>query len=1352
MVGIFPEFKSLALWVCIVFYASLSAQIQPEFKNIDQSSGLSNGRITSIVKDQHGFVWIATKNGINRYDGLDFKIYSKQNSSLSSNDISDLYIDRKQRLWVATLGGGLNLYDPVLDTFTVFKNSENPNSIASNQVNVIYEDKSGHLWLGTENGLSEYLEEKGKFNNFRHDNTPESLSHNSVTSIFQKKEGTLWIGTFGGGLNKFNISKRKFERIHPSEKYFTSFIYKIFGMDKEHILLGTGGDGLLLFNTETYNFSNYLQDLGVSQEINIVRAISRDKSKALWIGTDGNGLFKIENTGEKSVIQNFLYNSQLRSSLSGNAVYEIMEDDEENMWIGTAWNGINVLENNKNYELLFSDIVGENPTPVLSVFKQNNKLFLGLDGNGLTIFNSENNRVSYFNKENKNYIGGNYIQHIAEFQNSEDLWLGTFANGLIKFNPESGSFTRFMHRSEDTSSISYNDVRYIVPEENGDLWIATWGGGLNYFNRKTESFKKFRASENDQNTINSDNVISIQKDGNLLWLGTFGGGLDRYDIEKDKFDHFEYQENDPNSISGNNLFSLLIDSEKKIWIGTSGEGINRFDPKTEKFERFDNFQNLRYATVTAIIEDDAQNIWFSTKQGIWKFDRETEAFQNFPGLTGEFHINSAFKDENGLLYFGGINGVVRFDPEKITYDSHPPKLVLTNFKLFNKELPVGQREFLKKDIAFEDRLTLKHNADVITFEFAALKFPFSDNCEYAIKMENFDQDWRNIGKDRTATFTNLAPGDYIFKVKSREAWDEWGKDYASINVKILKPFYLQWWAFVIYALLIILLFYLFRKYIIAWEQLKSNLRLEKLTHEKDTELYNLKQQFFTNISHEIRTPVTLMLGAVNRLIERSSFVEKKETTPVRTIQKHGNHLLQLVNELLDFRNLELESIKLKVSRDNFVAYCEEIFLSFSESARDKNIDFQFESTSPEIELWFDLNQMEKILYNLLSNAFKFTPQGGKISLKITENESEVFLEVQDSGIGIGKKQREKIFERFYQSKKPKDFDVPGFGLGLSITKEIADLHDGTISVKSKKNEGSSFLLKLKKGKEHFQKKQIIETQTPGFDVIKQKPEDGIREEDFDTSLSGLQDESILIVEDNKEIRKYISGLLKPYCRVIEVENGKEALEEITQNQPDLIISDIMMPIMDGVSLTRKLKTSTETSHIPVILLTARATSIQRMEGYETGADAYITKPFNEEMLMIRIKNLLRNRNLLQEKFKNDQTLLPSDLAINSLDEKFLQKLIKVIQENIDGESLNADFISKEMGMSHSVVYKKIKAITGMTFIEFVRDFKLKMAKELIAEKGFSVSEACYRIGYSDRKYFSKLFKKKFGKNPSHYAK
>jgi len=1341
--------------IFIVFFVGTSfcfSQSQPVFKKINQSIGLSNGRINRMVKEKNGYVWIATNNGLNRFDGQEIKVYNKQNSAIGSNDISDIIIDSKNRIWIATLGGGLSYYNPHLDRFTNLKNNLNiSKSLLFNNVEAIIEDSKGFIWLGTEKGLACLNPDKQQlvsfFSLFK-DN--QSQKNSGITSIYEDKNHNLWIGTFGNGLFIFNTKTKKFQQIKSNQNQFSDFINVIAPLSSDKILVGTRGSGLLLFEVNTLQFSDYLKEnLGINQEINIVRSVKIDRKNNLWIGTDGNGLFKVENFDKKPVIRNYLHNSPLETSISGNAIFEIMEDDEANIWIGTAWNGINVIDKKNNTELLYGDIVGLNPSPVLSIFKKNKVLYFGLDGEGMTQYNTQTNQIKYYSSKNvSSSFKANYVQKITETTDGT-FWIGTFKNGLIKYNPKNEQFITYKHQFENKNSISFDDVRDIIEDKNNNLWIATWGGGLNYFNTKTEQFKAYRESATNFKSINNDNVIDLVKDGNNIWMATFGGGLNVLDTKTSLFAYYKHKDTDNNTISNNNIFSIYKDSKNYLWIGTSGSGINRMNLKTRKIERFDTNENLKYQTITGIIEDNHQTIWFSTKQGIINYNYRTKTFKTLPKLSSEFHINSIFKDEDGYIYFGGIDGVVKINPKTIEVESKSPIVKLTNFKLFNKEVPIDSTSVLTKDIAFTDKITLKHNQDVITFEFSALEFPFATSCEYAIMMENFDKDWRYIGKDRTATYTNLAPGNYIFKVKSREKGSQWETNYTSVKLQVLKPFWLSWWAIFLYFVLIILTFYWFRKYIIAWEQMKTNLQLEKINHEKDIEIYELKQQFFTNISHDIRTPITLILGAVNRLIPSQ---DVNQITPIETIKKNCNHLLQLLNELLDFR--KLEQSKLKVTYSDFVSFTKEIYLSFNEMALQKNITFSFETQLPKAKLWFNKNEIEKVLYNLLSNAFKFTQEGGAIKLVISETASHIQLEIIDEGIGISPKNLLKIFNRFYKFYDKNATNNKGWGLGLAISKEIIEMHQGTITVESNLGKGSNFKIILQKGKAHFNQDNLDATPSMTENIenyfIDTSNKTIVNEEILDEN--NFNEKTILIVEDNPEIRKYVVDVVSQLFLVVEASNGLEALEQLNKNPIDLIISDVMMPQMDGIALTKTIKSNINTSHIPVILLTAKSSFIYKMEGFETGADDYISKPFNESLLMTRIKSVLKNRELLYQKFKHQELVPVSQLQLNKSDEEFMKKMVKIIEENMSSPELDAKFVGTQLAMSHSVLYKKIKAITNMSFVEFVRDYKLKTAKELIVAKNFSVQDASFHVGYADRKYFSKLFKTHFGSAPSDFIK
>lgn len=1328
----FHKISLLIFFVNVISY-NLFSQTEPIFQKIDQSKGLSSSKITGIVKEENGFIWISTQNGLNRYDGHSVRVYNKRNSNIESNDISSLFLDSKNRIWFTSYGSGLNLYDKFNDQFKSFQNSENNKySIISNKVNAVIENSKGLFWIGTEKGLCLFDYNLNKFHRYIYDEHQPL----NITSIYEDKKGNLFIGTFKNGLLVFNTKNEVFKKINNGNKPITSPINVITELNSDKILLGTAANGLLSVDLKTRKVSSFFyNNKSLLEKIKIVRSIKKDSKDNLWIGSDGYGLFEVQYPNSKEpIVNNYMYNPQLASSIAGNAIYTIFEDDDSNMWIGTAWNGISVLDKKNQTEIILSDFIGINPSPVLSIFQNKEHIYLGLDGNGLNMFNKKNKKI---NRYDKNKIKAKYIQKIIQTKD-DNIWLGTFGNGLLKFNQKNKIVKKYIPIFNDETSISFSDVRDIIEDESNNLWIATWGGGLNYFDTKKKEFSRFYLPNN--------NLVSILKDNNKIWTTSYGGGLSIFDIQQKEFKNFSFKEKDSTTISSNNLFSIFKDSKGYLWIGTSGSGINRMNLETQKVERFQDFHNIKHKTITSIIEDNDSNIWFGSKDGIIKYDYLNNTFITFSNLIGDFHINSVYKDKQGFLYFGGIDGVIKFDPKIVNNNNLQPDVVIRNFKIFNKEASIGSTKILHKNIESTKEIVLEYFHNVITFEFSALKFPISSNCEYAIKMENFDDNWRNIGKDRTATFTNLSPGNYIFKVKSREIGTNWSDNYTSIKLNIQKPYWLTYWAYGLYFLLFLAVLYFIRKNIIAWGKLKSSLELEKFTHDKDNELYNSKQQFFTNISHEIRTPVTLILSSINRLFDNDKIKTNKQIKAAHTIRRNSSLLLRLVNELLDVRKLETNEIKLNVSKNEFISFTKEIYLSFSDIAKERNINCIFNTVESKIDLWYDKNQLEKVIFNLLSNAFKFTNDNGTIEVKIETTEKEVVLCVNDTGIGLSSVDKEKIFKRFYQVKYTHTENNKGFGLGLSIVKDIIKLHKGEINVSSELKKGSSFEVKLLRGNKHFN--TILEGDSEFFE--EEKAIDIFQKKILEKKQ---QQEIILIIEDNVEIQESLKELLEEEnYAIIQAFNGLEGLRLASTSLPNLIVSDVMMPKMDGIELSKKIKLNAATSHIPIIILTAKTATKDKMEGFETGADEYIIKPYDEDFLKNRIKNLLKGRKLLKQKFVNNSLLNPKELTVNSKDQIFLENLYKLLEENLQSNNLKADLISKNLNMSHSSMYKKIKSLTGLTYVEFIRDYRLSIAKQLINEMGYSVSDACYKVGYSDRKYFSKLFKNKFKQNPSYYSK
>ena len=1330
---------------------SCNAQNQIQFKHLNIDKGLSNSRVTAIVQDSLGFIWVGTKNGLNRYDGTSFKVFNQKNSSISSDNISALKIDGQGKLWIGTIGGGISVYNPIKNNFINYKyNIEDANSISSDDVHKIIEDKNNRIWIGTENGLNLFNKRTKTFKAFIYKaNNTSSLSHNSVWSIFEQKENIFWIGTYGGGLNKFDFKTETFTRFNLDSKINFEFINAIISINDSELLIGTNGAGLLKLNLKDNTLTNFF-DNSKYQNISIIRTIVKDNNNNLWIGTDGAGVLKSQsNFYNKPIINQYKHDNRLQTALTNNTVNAIFEDKQSNVWIGTAWKGINILEKKYNdVQLFYNDAKGYDTSPILSVYKENNELFMGTDGKGLSIFNIENKKLNFYNKEHNSSIGGAFIQCIKPTVKNQ-YWIGTFANGLVLLDSNKKKIKQFRREANNDFSLPYNDIRSIVELPSNDLWVGSWGGGLSYFNIHKQKFTNFKYNKSNSKSLSSNNVLSILlNDDKTLWIATFGGGLCFFDPKTNQFTNYLADKNNSNTIASNYIFSFIKDDKENLWIGTK-EGLSFFDIKTKVFKNFTIGNVINNNAVVSVIQDDKKNIWLSTREGIYKYDIDLERIQAFSDREREFHIASVFKDKNGVLYFGGNSGVTSFDPKFIQeYNSDFP-IVFTDFKLLNKSIHDGNKNIIKNHISYQDSITLTYNQRIFSFNFSSLQYPFSNKTRFAVKMEGFEDEWREIGYQNMATFTNLSAGEYIFKVKSETANGEWDEsNTADIHINILPPYWRTQWAYVLYFILLVIVLALFKRYYLRWYKMKNKLVLEQLQREQEDKLHKAKQRFFTNISHEIRTPLTLILGPLNNLLKGNLGIGEKNQ--LSTIKNSANRLLHLVNELLNFRKLEEGKVKIKVTKSNIVNFTNEIFLNFSQQAIVKKIDYQFKKADEGIMAWFDKEQLEKVIFNLLSNAFKFCEEGSQIKVKVKKDSDCVNIIVSDSGQGIQKDKLQNVFERFYQKEDDAN-KAKGFGIGLSIAKDIVELHSGKIKLKSKLGEGSVFTVKLPLGHLHFKESQIIKDKHKDENIENYLADQSDVKANKDSRNKSKS--LILLVEDNTNLRNYLNEILSKSYLVIEASNGKEGLEIAVELIPDLVVSDIMMPIMDGVAFCSKLKKDIRTSHIPVILLTARTLISDKMEGLETGADDYLTKPFNESILKLRIKNLLQTRELLRDRYLKEGLLRPKNVTLNSPDKEFLIKLATIVEKNIEEPKFNIGQLAKDIGMSHSNVYKKIKAMTGMTIIEFVRDFRLQRAAQLLKEQQkISIIDVCFKVGYTDRRHFSQEFKKKFGKSPSLFFK
>jgi signal transduction histidine kinase/ligand-binding sensor domain-containing protein/DNA-binding response OmpR family regulator len=1324
-------------WLIMLLVIHVSfAQSTNRFIHLDQSMGLSNGSVTCMAQDQLGYMWIGTKNGVNKYDSHSFTHYTTSNSPLKVNDIAHVMVAKDGKIYISTNGGGLTIYDPELDHLrTYISDGENQINLPSNTINFCFQDSKSSIWIGTAAGLA--LLENDKITTFPTGISKwEQLSSNNFMSIAESNN-SLWIGTADGRLLSFDMESKIFSNhAMPNISVTNAAIQAIHRLDSSNLLLGTNGNGLLLMNIQSGEMSKVGQTIGESPKL--IRSIFEDTEGQIWVGSDGEGLLLYSNDNKLLLVNQYKHFQPIPQSLKSNAIYSLTQDNEGNIWIGYAWDGLSVLDKEAQYfNFYFSDFTGDNQSGVLSVLAEKDALWIGSDGNGLHRANMLTNGIKM------SFLPGEYIQKIKRGPKG-DLWVGTYKNGLYVIGENDKTVNHFTNDPENANSLSHNNVRDILFINDTCYLVSTWGGGLNLLNPKTGKWLRFRANAQIQNSLPHDDIVAVcSSDEGKIWIGTFGGGLSSFELKTKIFTSVKGNGDSDCSIQSKAVISLLPTKAGNLWVGTWGDGLYFYESTKACALKIEGTEEL---TVTAIEEDASGAIWISTKQGIYTYDYESKVLTKNPLFSGEFHINASHYESDGAMFFGNTKGAISFFPEKVKSIKNEVEVLFKDFKIYNESVKVDSG-VLKQSIAFDPEIVLNYDQNVITIEYAALDYPLSKDVGFSVLLEGLHTDWVDMGTQRSATFSNLQPGEYVFKVRWSQG-EQWSEESANLGFTIQKPWWKEWWAFVLYMFTFLVLLYFFRRYIIQWEKLSSDLRVGQIARQKEHELHLVKQRFFTNISHEIRTPVTLMIGAVNRIAERG-ITDKTIKDSSELIRKNGQHLVQLVNELLDFRKIESNTVQLKVAAGNVVKFSKEIFLSFTGQADKNGVSLLFESEKEHIQMWYDRDQMEKVIFNLLTNALKYTPAGGTVWMKIADNDEHIFIEIKDSGKGIKSEQINKVFDRFYQSDNKAEIKESGFGIGLSIVKDIVELHAGQISVESQYGAGTVFRLKLLHGQNHFEPEQLIEH----FVDSEQVSSYGDGAESVVPFVSNLaEDYTILLVEDNAEIRSYVRRILEGTFEILEAENGKVALEMVHVQMPDLIISDVMMPEMDGITMTTLLKKDKRTSHIPIIILTARTALIYKNEGYEVGADEYITKPFNEQLLRTRVRSLLQNREVFKEKLRNDFLTAPKDLALNTPDQQFLEDITAIMEKYVEQNELKVEFIADELAMSHSVVYKKIKALTGQSLVEFVRDYRLKRGAQLITQYELSITEACYKVGFTDRKYFSQIFKQKFGMTPTEYAK
>lgn len=1371
--------------VCFFLFLIISPLAFPQppkirFKRISIEQGLSNSTIENIFQDKRGFMWFGTRDGLNRYDGYQFNIYrynSKDTTSLSDNYIRYIYEDHNQVLWIGTING-LNRFNVAKNNFTRYKHkAADPKSLSNNVVNCIYEDKNRHLWISTfGGGINLFNPKDNSFIHFKHDAVkPKSLGDDRVNCLYEDSQENFWVGT-ESGLNLFNRETGTFRPIQNlidiNDIKTNKGITVIKEGGKGNLWLGTADNGLLLFNSNENTFRHYQHQEKDPASLagDLIRSILADTHGNIWIGSVNGGLDLFNATSGSF----FHYQNEPENmfSLSQRTVSALFEDNQGNMWAGTHRGGINLYMPNTDKFTLYRQQPEANSLSYNDVksFCEDTygNIWIGTDGGGLNLFDPRKNTFQHYKYDpyDPKSIGSNEVLDIMEDSKS-NLWVGTWGGGLSLFDRSHASFTRYLHNPADENSISSNYIQKIFEDKNNNLWIATYYGGLNLFDRNTKKFIRIIEDPEKKTRLQGNNIVSINQDKNgNIWLGTDDGGLNCYHSATKHFSHyFNNEEKAPD------LRIIFVDSKGRLWIGQTG--LYQFDPKRNSFYIYTNKAGLSTEFIKGIAEDDQGNFWISTSNGVTQFNPDNFYYKKYntaDGLQGsEFEANSYLKTKDGQIFFGGVNGFNSFYPENIKPNTFIPPVYITDFQLFNKKVNPGEKNSpLQNDISLTNKIKLSYNQSTFSFGFASLNYTASENNQYAYKLEPWDKDWNYAGSERKASYTNVTPGKYIFRVKASNNDGVWNEKGPSIEVTITSPFWATWW-FRSLAIISII------AGIVWYYQFKRRLELNKLEEQKREEMHQVQLQFFTNISHEFRTPLSLILGPLEKLQEENPQSAYKHYYKV--IYRNANRLMSLINELMDFRKLEAGVLKLHVMPGNMDLFLNEIYEEFSELAVQKNITFTVSAEEGMKEIWFDRQILEKIGINLISNSFKYTPQGGIIKVETLgslkgfkpsfENElilkndytgkKYIYLRVADNGIGISKESIAHLFERYYKITETH----LGSGIGLAFVKSLTFLHKGHIYVYSERNKGTEIIIGIPVAMEDYKKNERW---------LKNNKEGGARlesiyskDEHYMPSLEESHQEvtetisphtipHILVADDNEELRNFLKESLSPHYNITEAADGYSGLARAKEELPDLIISDVMMPGMDGIEFCRMIKEDIETSHIPFLMLTAKDALASRIEGVDSGADFYFSKPLSMQLLELTIRNILNQKKKLRERYFKDHYVEAKDLVHSSRDKEFIHRLITIIESHLTNTNMDVDYICTQMGISRTKLYQKIKNITGQSIGEFVRTIRLRKAVQFMTHRDISLTDVMYSVGIQTQSYFTKAFKKEFGKTPSQFLK
>jgi signal transduction histidine kinase/ligand-binding sensor domain-containing protein/AraC-like DNA-binding protein len=1428
------------------------------FKHLSVEDGLSGNIINKIIEDSYGFIWIATPNGLNRYDGYKITVFYNtpgDTGSLPNNEISSFAVDKEGNLWIGTKNG-LCRFNYETEKFEKYL-QQGPAEL--NYITSLYVDFNNRLWVGTEFGLFQFNKKANSFNKVVADNV---MNLNAPLCFAQYPDGTLLVGTWERGFyqidEKNHYNKRESISLPGGINSFGINTVRAILIDRNNTTWFGTREGVLrgtkpqIPGKNKFGFSVFQDELPPGSNIldRGINSLLEDNNGNIWIGTE-NGL-NIYNPVSKS-IKLYLNDPSDPFSLSNNFISCTLKDRNGNIWLGTHQGGINVLHPNQdrfqNFFPAINNTTDQKMRYVKSIFQDSGGIFwIGTDL-GLMKFSENGQLLKTFinipNDPQSINIGG--VSAMFEDRKGR-LWVGTWGGGVHELNKQTGRFIRLPYIDRVVDNPLYQGdltTRSIAEDSKGNLWIGTIRGYLDKYNPETKKFEHFIIPLNEMEIKAIINEVQVDKNDNV-WLGTQSGGLLRFDTKTKKLQRFGGLPNPEippdQDLNCTDVYSMFFANDNQLWLGTNN-GVKVLDLHTYKVKSYTTTDGLPSKIVYSILPDNKGNIWLSALKGISRFNPASKVFTNYDSRDG-IRINSecGFKSSTGWLFFGGVNGINAINPSALIENLAVPPLVFTDFKIYNTSVEIGENSILKKNINLTAEIIIPYSQNIFSIEFAALNYINSEKNQYKCKLEGFDKDWVLLGSSNEQRYTNLSPGEYNFFVKASNNDGIWNEKGRVIKIIILPPWWKTLW-FRLITLIVIFLgmlsWILFRTLRLKEQQKKlkklvlertaeieaQKLKLEQqagelqqtnqLLMEKQNEVFEqkesiakqneklalknalleeqknkiseqrqkeqelaqklheadqLKLRFFTNISHEFRTPLTLILGPVARLL--SSFGSNHDFDELgKIIQRNTLRLLHLINQFLDLSRIEAGVIKLNIANGDIFNYIDGILNAYKFAAAQQNITYNYISNVESHLCYFDADKIEKILYNLLSNAFKFTPSGGRIDVSVklqTQGENSashenVLIQVSDTGTGIKEENLDKIFERFYQVDTNSNYKNPGTGIGLALTHDLVTIYRGTIKVESLPGIGTTFFVSLPVDKASFREEEITED-LPVLNDLKLQliaaEDHGYKRKYTDepvvdeNSITEIDQDKmhpdLLVVDDNPDIRKYLIEELGNEFRIIEAKDGQEGLDKALKYLPKLVVCDVMMPGMNGYELCAHLKTDLLTCHIPVIILTAKATSEDQLESIETGADAYIAKPFDIRLLETQIRQLIAGREQLKQLFRRELTIGPTEIVVDSSDEKLMNRIVKIMSENISNPDFGVEELGKGVGLSRTHLYRKLKQLTGHTAIEFVRNMRLQRAEQLFKQNKLYVAEVAYMSGFKELSYFRKMFKEYYGMSPQEY--